>query len=71
MTTASIAHGSANSFALGRILAGTMARIGEHAGHTLRKDIQLLTDLATGSNADTGVALTAADTTLNLIGHPR
>ncbi|MEU4317371.1 NAD(P)-dependent oxidoreductase [Nocardia fluminea] len=66
-----IAHGSANSFALGRILAGTLARIGEHAGHTLRKDVSLLTELATEAAADTGVALTAADATLGLIGHPR
>jgi 3-hydroxyisobutyrate dehydrogenase-like beta-hydroxyacid dehydrogenase len=66
-----IAHGSANSFALGRILAGTLARIGDHAGHTLRKDVHLLAELATGADADTGVALTAADATLGLIGHPR
>ncbi|MEV6658229.1 NAD(P)-dependent oxidoreductase [Nocardia fluminea] len=66
-----IAHGSANSFALGRILAGTLARIGEHAGHTLRKDVSLLTELATEAAANTGVALTAADATLGLIGHPR
>ncbi|MFE5476164.1 NAD(P)-dependent oxidoreductase [Nocardia sp. NPDC056541] len=66
-----IAHGSANSFALGRILAGTLARIGEHAGHTLRKDVGLLAELATGADAETGVALTAADETLSLIGHPR
>ncbi|TCJ96553.1 NAD(P)-dependent oxidoreductase [Nocardia alba] len=66
-----IANGSANSFALGRILAGTLARIGEHAGHTLRKDVGLLAELATGADAETGVALTAADETLSLIGHPR
>ncbi|MGW6124174.1 NAD(P)-dependent oxidoreductase [Nocardia sp. NPDC055165] len=66
-----IANGSANSFALGRILAGTLARIGEHAGHTLRKDVGLLAELASGADAETGVALTAADETLSLIGHPR
>ncbi|MDO3646920.1 NAD(P)-dependent oxidoreductase [Nocardia mangyaensis] len=66
-----IAHGSADSFALGRILAGTLARIGDHAGHTLRKDVQLLAELATGADADVGVALTAADAMLGQIGHPR
>ncbi|WP_327116807.1 NAD(P)-dependent oxidoreductase [Nocardia sp. NBC_01730] len=66
-----IAHGSANSFALGRILAGTLARIAEHAGHTLRKDIELVVELAAASKADTGIALTAADATLALLGHPR
>ena len=66
-----IAHGSANSYALGRILNGTLATIGQHAGHILRKDIQLVADLATNTNAATGVALTAADATLALMGHER
>ena len=43
-----ISHGSGNSFALQRVAAagGTLARIGEHAGHLLRKDVQLIADVA-------------------------
>lgn len=43
-----IAHGSGNSFALERVASagGTLARIGEHAGHLLRKDVQLIADVA-------------------------
>ncbi|MCA2207774.1 NAD(P)-dependent oxidoreductase [Nocardia rosealba] len=66
-----IARGSGNSFAFGRIAAGTLARIGDHAGHTLRKDVTLMADLAAGVDADTGIALTAADATLGAIGHAR
>lgn len=66
-----IAHGSANSYALARILAGTLDAIANHAGHTLRKDVQLVADLATAAQASTGVALAAADATLTLMGHER
>jgi 3-hydroxyisobutyrate dehydrogenase len=43
-----ISHGSGNSFALERVASagGTLARIGEHAGHLLRKDVQLIADVA-------------------------
>jgi 3-hydroxyisobutyrate dehydrogenase-like beta-hydroxyacid dehydrogenase len=43
-----ISHGSGNSFALQRVAAagGTLARIGQHAGHLLRKDVQLIVDVA-------------------------
>ena len=43
-----ISHGSGNSFALERVASagGTLARIGEHAGHLLRKDVRLIADLA-------------------------
>jgi 3-hydroxyisobutyrate dehydrogenase len=43
-----ISHGSGNSFALERVASagGTLARIGEHAGHLLRKDVTLIADLA-------------------------
>jgi len=45
-----ISHGSGNSFALQRVAAagGTLARIGAHAGHLLRKDVQLIADVAAG-----------------------
>lgn len=71
-----IGHGSADSFALGRIAAagGSLDRIAAHAGPLLRKDVRLLADLADGL-ADpagaAGVVLTAADATLALIEHPR
>lgn len=47
-----ISHGSGNSFALQRVAAagGTLARIGEHAGHLLRKDVQLIADVARASS---------------------
>ncbi len=54
-----ISHGSGNSFALQRVASagGTLARIGEHAGHLLRKDVQLIADVAAAApvrlNADT------------------
>jgi len=43
-----ISHGSGNSFALDRVASagGTLARVGEHAGHLLRKDVTLIADLA-------------------------
>jgi 3-hydroxyisobutyrate dehydrogenase len=43
-----ISHGSGNSFALERVASadGTLARIGEHAGHLLRKDVKLIAGLA-------------------------
>jgi 3-hydroxyisobutyrate dehydrogenase-like beta-hydroxyacid dehydrogenase len=43
-----ISHGSGNSYALQRVAdaGGTLARIGEHAGHLLRKDVQLIADVA-------------------------
>jgi 3-hydroxyisobutyrate dehydrogenase len=51
-----IAHGSGNSFALQRVAdaGGTLARIGEHAGHLLRKDVRLITEVAAGGAAGPG-----------------
>jgi 3-hydroxyisobutyrate dehydrogenase-like beta-hydroxyacid dehydrogenase len=48
-----ISHGSGNSFALERVASagGTLARIGEHAGHLLRKDVKLIADLAAAAPA--------------------
>ena len=73
-----ISHGSGNSFALGRVASagGTLARIGEHAGHLLRKDVRLIADVA--GHGDTDVAgvgdgergatlLAAADAALTLM----
>jgi 3-hydroxyisobutyrate dehydrogenase-like beta-hydroxyacid dehydrogenase len=49
-----ISHGSGNSFALQRVASagGTVARIGEHAGHLLRKDVQLIADVAAAGPAE-------------------
>ena len=68
-----ITHGTANSFALGRIAAagGTVDRIAQHAGPLLRKDVQLAADLAATAGADPGAVLTAADATLELMNHQR
>jgi 3-hydroxyisobutyrate dehydrogenase len=43
-----ISHGSGNSYALERVASagGTLDRIGGHAGPLLRKDVQLIADLA-------------------------
>jgi 3-hydroxyisobutyrate dehydrogenase len=47
-----ISHGGGNSFALERVAsAGTLARIGAHAGHLLRKDVKLIADLAAADAA--------------------
>ena len=68
-----IAHGTANSFALGRVVnAGiTLDRIAAHAGALLRKDVGLVAELAEGATAQPGIVLTAADATLGLMGHER
>ena len=68
-----IAHGTANSFALGRIASagGTLDRIAAHAGSTLRKDIQLMAALADAAGAPTGIVVTAADAALVRMSHPR
>jgi 3-hydroxyisobutyrate dehydrogenase-like beta-hydroxyacid dehydrogenase len=49
-----ISHGSGNSFALERVASagGTLARIGQHAGHLLRKDVQLIADVAAAAPAE-------------------
>ena len=51
-----ISHGSGNSFALQRVAAagGTLARIGEHAGHLLRKDVQLIADVTAAAPGRAG-----------------
>ena len=68
-----IAHGTANSFALGRVAAagGTLDRIAGHAGATLRKDIRLVAALADAASAPAEVVVPAADAALALMRHPR
>ena len=69
-----ISHGSGNSFALERVASagGTLARIGEHAGHLLRKDVQLIVDVAAAAPAESdrergATLLAAADAALALM----
>jgi 3-hydroxyisobutyrate dehydrogenase len=69
-----ISHGSGNSFALERVASagGTLARIGEHAGHLLRKDVQLIADVAAAVPAEAdrergATMLAAADAALALM----
>lgn len=68
-----VSHGTANSFALGRVAdtGGTLDRIAAHAGELLRKDVSLVADLAEAAGSDLGVALTAADAALTRMAHPR
>ncbi|MBO0855750.1 MAG: NAD(P)-dependent oxidoreductase [Nocardia sp.] len=68
-----IAHGTANSFALGRIVdAGmTLDRLAQYAGELLRKDVGLVAALADAAGAAPGVVLDAADATLGIMKHPR
>ena len=68
-----VSHGTANSFALGRIAAagGTVDRIAQHAGPLLHKDVSLVADLAAAAGTRPGVVLDAADATLVLMQHPR
>ena len=67
-----ISHGSGRSFALERVASagGTLARIGEHAGHLLRKDVQLIADVAAAGDGDGergATMLAAADAALALM----
>ncbi|MEV5647136.1 NAD(P)-dependent oxidoreductase [Nocardia sp. NPDC052254] len=68
-----IAHGSGNSFAVGRIAdAGmTLDRLAQYAGTLLRKDVGLVANLADTAGITPGVVLTAADATLALMKHER
>jgi 3-hydroxyisobutyrate dehydrogenase-like beta-hydroxyacid dehydrogenase len=68
-----IAHGTANSFALGRIAdaGGTLDRIATHAGALLRKDVGLVAELAGAGGTAGGTAVAAADAALALMRHPR
>ncbi|WP_067864879.1 NAD(P)-dependent oxidoreductase [Nocardia shimofusensis] len=68
-----ISHGTANSFALGRVVSGggTLDRLAAHAGTLLRKDVGLIAELAEKAGTDPGVVLRTADATLAMMNHPR
>lgn len=64
-----ITHGTANSFALGRIAdaGGTVDRIAAHAGPLLRKDVRLVSELAAAADTTPGIVIDAARSTLELM----
>ncbi len=68
-----ITHGTADSFALGRIVAagGTLDRLAAHAGDLLRKDVGLVAALAEAAGLTPGIELGAADATLALMRRER
>lgn len=68
-----MSHGSANSFALGRIgdAGGTLDRIAAFAGPLLQKDVRLMAEIAAAAGATSGAVMTAADDALALMNHPR
>ena len=68
-----MSHGSANSFALGRIgdAGGTLDRIAAFAGPLLQKDVRLMAEIAAAAGATVGAVMTAADDALALMNHPR
>ncbi|WP_280342488.1 NAD(P)-dependent oxidoreductase [Nocardia abscessus] len=68
-----ISHGTANSFALGRIVSagGTLDRLAAHAGDLLRKDVGLVAGLADAAGIAPGIVLGAADATLALMDRQR
>jgi 3-hydroxyisobutyrate dehydrogenase len=65
-----IARGSGNSFGMG-VAAGTgIESLGQFAGGTLRKDVDIVTDVARTSGGDPGVLFDVANDTLTRMGHP-
>ncbi|WP_067693722.1 NAD(P)-dependent oxidoreductase [Nocardia jejuensis] len=60
-----ISHGTANSFALGRVIAGSgLGSIAAHASGLLRKDVGLAADLAARAGTKDGIVFDAAHDTL-------
>lgn len=67
-----ITHGTANSFALGRITGGgTFELLAAHAAGLLHKDVSLIANLATAADTEPGIVLDAADATLAMMQRPR
>ncbi|MFE6921949.1 NAD(P)-dependent oxidoreductase [Nocardia sp. NPDC057663] len=68
-----ITHGTADSFALGRVVAsgGTLDGLAVRAGDLLRKDVGLLADLAAAAAAEPGIELDAADAALAVMKRER
>ncbi|GAB2960663.1 NAD(P)-dependent oxidoreductase [Streptomyces pseudoechinosporeus] len=70
---AAVAHGSGTSFALNRVTAagGTLDRIAAHAGPLLRKDVRLVTDVATTAGGPKDIVISAAEAALALMNDHR
>ncbi|WP_068016870.1 NAD(P)-dependent oxidoreductase [Nocardia mexicana] len=69
-----ITHGTANSFALGRITSagGTLDRLAYHAGDLLRKDVGLVARLAEAAGiVEPGIVFGAADAALTMMDRSR
>ncbi|MEV0685415.1 NAD(P)-dependent oxidoreductase [Nocardia sp. NPDC050378] len=68
-----ITHGTADSFALGRVVAsgGTLDGLAARAGDLLRKDVGLLAELAAAAHAAPGIELRAADAALAVMNRER
>jgi 3-hydroxyisobutyrate dehydrogenase-like beta-hydroxyacid dehydrogenase len=67
-----ITHGTANSFALGRITGGgTLELLASHAAGLLHKDVSLIANLAAAADTHPGIVLDAADATLAMMQRPR
>ncbi|MEV0711914.1 MULTISPECIES: NAD(P)-dependent oxidoreductase [Nocardia] len=68
-----ISNGTANSFALGRIVdaGGTLDRLAAHAGDLLLKDVSLVAALAAAADVTPGIVLDAADATLGFMDRSR
>lgn len=67
-----VSHGTANSFALGRVVsAGGLDRIAGHAGDLLKKDVGLIAEIADAAGVAPGITFTAADATLDKMGRSR
>ncbi|MGY0499538.1 NAD(P)-dependent oxidoreductase [Nocardia sp. FBN12] len=68
-----ITHGTASSFALGRVVAagGTLDALATRAGDLLRKDVGLIAELADAAGATPGIELGAADAALAVMNRER
>jgi 3-hydroxyisobutyrate dehydrogenase-like beta-hydroxyacid dehydrogenase len=68
-----LANGSAGSFALNRVAAagGTLDRFSAHAGPLLRKDVRLVTDVASAAGAEPDIVTSAAGAALALMNDQR
>ncbi|MFD0364677.1 NAD(P)-dependent oxidoreductase [Nocardia sp. GCM10030253] len=63
-----ISQGTANSFALGRVVAGGgLDSIAQHAAGLLRKDVDLAADLAARAGTKDGIVFDAAQDTLSVM----
>jgi 3-hydroxyisobutyrate dehydrogenase-like beta-hydroxyacid dehydrogenase len=65
-----ISRGSGNSFSMGVVAGGGSAALGEVAGTLLRKDVDIVSDVAHAHGGEPGVLLDVANETLTRMGRP-